>query len=245
MMAFFELMKETYTRRGYIRIVHICWILIYMVLFCFPFSQEVWQWGPFLLIWSGCLLPILLSAGVFGDDIASGRIALIITKPIPTYFLFLCRACGLLVQSILHFVIVSSIIFVLHRLTNRGDASNLLSWTISSFLLSATWITLSTTLSVLVKREHNAIVLILATIGIFVLFSILMAFYPDELATKWITQVFKYIFPPVGILFELSEQGFSYRQTLGVVLHLFGLLSVYSFLGIYFLSIKQFNLKQD
>jgi len=210
-----------------------------------PFSQEIWHWGPFLFVWSGSLLPILLSAGIFGDDIASGRIGVLIIKPIPIYSLFMYRVIGLLLQCIIHIVVVGSIVFTLHRLTGHGSTHNFMLWMISSILLSATWITLSTTLSVFVKREHNTIIIIVATISIFLLLSSLVNFYPTSVITRCTTAIVKYTLPPIEILFSLCKEHYTANQIVGVVLHLMGLLFLYCVLGIWFLTSREFNLKQD
>ena len=75
------LIAETFLRKASIRFMHLCWLGTYAAIFLIPLPPEAWQWGGFVFAWSGCLLALALSAGIFGDDIASGRIRMMVTEP--------------------------------------------------------------------------------------------------------------------------------------------------------------------
>jgi hypothetical protein len=79
-MKAYELIKETFSRRGYIWIVHIVWLALYG-MFWWLFLPSGPEFGRFIFIWGGFFLPLALTAGIFGDDIASGRICVLVTKP--------------------------------------------------------------------------------------------------------------------------------------------------------------------
>ena len=98
-MKAYELIMETVLRKTFIRVLHIAWLGTYAAIFLIAFPPELWNWGAFLFGWSGCLLPLLLSAGIFGNDIASGRITLLVTKPVRLRDLYLYRLLGLSLQG--------------------------------------------------------------------------------------------------------------------------------------------------
>ena len=80
-MRAYELMKETFSRKMHIWIVHVVWLVLYACFWVLFLNEEEDVFGQYLFIWGGFLLPLALSAGIFGDDIASGRIRVLMTKP--------------------------------------------------------------------------------------------------------------------------------------------------------------------
>ena len=75
-MRAYELMKETLSRKMYIYIVHLSWFAIYGLLFTLRVQEEESFHGV-LFVFGGFFLPLALSAGIFGDDISSGRICVL------------------------------------------------------------------------------------------------------------------------------------------------------------------------
>jgi len=82
-MRAYELIKETFCRKIYILIVHLSWLILYGAFWWLflPRASELSEFGRFIFIWGGCFLALALSAGIFGDDISSGRICVLVTKP--------------------------------------------------------------------------------------------------------------------------------------------------------------------
>lgn len=239
-MRAYELMKETLLRKIYIRIVHISWIAIYGLIFLIPFPQETWNWGPFLFAWSGCLLPLLLSSGIFGDDIASGRIRILVTKPFWLGELYLYRLMGMSLQAFLHLVICGCVIFILHGVTGRGNIKNLGLWILSSWLVFNTWAALSTSLSVVVRRALNSMLLFIAIGFVFFFASILETFFPDHTVKVVLEVVLRYTCPPIELLVNLATGKYSMVKDLGCVLYSLVLTTIYSIVGIIILSKRQF-----
>ena len=134
-MRAYELIKETLLRKRFILLLHVGWFIMYGLLFFIDFPQESWNWGGFLFGWSGCMLSLLLSAGIFGDDIASGRICVLIIKPLWPGELYLYRLIGLSLQALVHLLISSAIILTLHSATGRGTIDNLGIWILASWLI--------------------------------------------------------------------------------------------------------------
>lgn len=244
-MRAYELMKETLLRKTYIRIVHISWFATYGLLFLIPFPTDVWNWGSFLFVLSGCLLPLLLSAGIFGDDIASGRISVLITKPLWPGELYIYRLMGLSLQAALHLVVSGSIILILHSATGRGSISNLGLWILSSWLIFNTWAALSTSLSVVVRRAHNSMLLFVAIGFVYFFVSLLLTSLPKHPATLVFLGTLRYVCPPVELLFKLANGKYNLTQSLAYIMHSLVLIVLYSIVGIIILSKRQFKYQPD
>ena len=244
-MRAYELMKETFLRKNYVRIEHISWLAIYGLLFLIPFTSEVWKWGPFLFIWSGCVLPILLSAGIFGDDIASGRICVLVTKPFWLRELYIYRLMGLSLQAVLHLVLAGCIIFILHSGTGRGSIDNLGLWILSSWLVFNTWAALSTSLSVVVRREYNSLLLFVGIGFVYFLVGMLMTFYRDHAAADVFIGFLRYACPPVELLFKLAIGKYSLIKSVACVIHSLALTAIYGIVGVVILSKREFKFQPD
>jgi ABC-type transport system involved in multi-copper enzyme maturation permease subunit len=244
-MRAYELMKETLLRKPYIRIVHISWFATYGLLFIIPFPPEVWNWGPFLFAWSGCLLPLLLSAGIFGDDIASGRISFLITKPLWLGELYIYRLMGISLQAFLHLVISGCVMFILHGATGRGNINNLGLWILLSWLIFNTWAALSTSLSVVVRRGNNSMLLFVATGFTFFFASFLVTSFPDHRATAVLRIVIRYTCPPIELLVNLAGGKYNWIQSFGCVMYSLVLTAFYGIAGIIILSKRQFACVRD
>ena len=116
-MRAYELLKETLCRKLYIWMVHISWLVFYALVYTL-FRPEAEKFGQLVWICSGCFLPLLLSAGIIGDDIASGRIRVLIAKPFWPGELYVYRLTGLSLQAAVHLLLafVLSGLIVLHPL---------------------------------------------------------------------------------------------------------------------------------
>jgi len=244
-MRAYELMRETFLRKTYIRILHTSWFATYGLLFLIPFPTEAWNWGSFLFVWSGCLLPLLLSAGIFGDDIASGRISALITKPLWPGTLYIYRLMGLSLQAVLHLGVSGCIILILHGATGRGSINNLGLWILSSWLIFNTWAAVSTSLSVVVRRAHNSMLLFVAIGFLYFFVSLLLTSFPKYPATVVFLGTLRYVCPPFELLFKLANGKYNLIQSLTYVLHSLVLTVLYSIVGIIILSRRQFIFERD
>jgi len=245
MMKAYTLMIETFLRKASIRLVHLSWFAIYAMIFLFPFGPEMWNWGPFLFGWSGCLLPLLLSEGIFGDDIASGRIRLLVTEPIRSWELYLYRFLGLSFQGAAHLLAASGIVLLLHLLTGRGSMAGFGGWMLASWLIFNTWAALSTSLSVVVKRAHNAMILFIATAAVFFTLSLLTSFFPQSPALGVVLDVVRYTCPPVELLANIGFGKTSVLGGTGSVAHSLLLTMVYGAIGMVLLGRREFKYVAD
>jgi ABC-type transport system involved in multi-copper enzyme maturation permease subunit len=244
-MKAYEIIMETVRRRTYLRIIHVAWFGIYAAVFLIPFPPGTWTWGSFVFVWSGCLLPVLLSAGIFGNDVASGRISLLITKPIRLGELYIYRLLGLSLQGAVHLIAVGTLILILHRLTNRGNDENFLTWLLVSWLVFNTWAALSTTLSVVVKREHNAMLLFFATTVAIFGISFAASFYPDHKLTAVFLGFVRWACPPVELMGRIALDFSSLWQSLDSIAHSLMLTVLYGALGIILLNRREFKYARE
>ncbi len=244
-MKAYALITETFRRKASIRIVHASWLGIYAATFLFPFGPEMWHWGPFLFGWSGCLLPLLLSEGIFGDDIASGRIRLLVTEPIRPRELYLWRFLGLSLQAAAHLWLVGALILLLHRLTGRGSVDRFVVWMLASWLLFNVWAALSTSLSVVLRRAHNSMILFIVTAGVFLVLSMLTSFFPKSTGVHVLRRVVRYTCPPVELLGSTAAGKFSLLQGFGSVTYSVMLTALYGAAGIVLLGRREFKYIAD
>jgi ABC-type transport system involved in multi-copper enzyme maturation permease subunit len=195
--------------------------------------------------WSGCLLPLLLSAGILGDDIASGRISLLVTKPIRPSELYLYRLLGLSVQVTVHLVIASAVILVLHQLTGRGSVDHFATWWVATWLIFHAWAALSASLSVVVKRANNSMLLFVATGLAVYLMATLKAFLPDAMYTKAFEGILRYAGPPIEFLSEMGAGKSGVLHGVGSVGHSLVLTVLYGGIGILLLGHREFKRTGD
>jgi len=248
-MRVWELIKETLWRREYLWIVHVIWLACY-VGFWWLLLPDPEEFGNFLFVWGGLLLPLALSAGIIGDDIASGRICVLVTKPFWLGKLYIYRFLGLSVQGAVHFFLAGVLVLVLHVITGRGTMSGVGRWLLSTWLLFNTFAALSTSLSVVVKRAHNALLLFVATLTVFVVASILLYSVQGNVLEPIVTGFFRYPFPPLELLHNLGKGEYA-KQTLSLggwqvatsaacAAHSVLLTAVYAGIGIRLLTRREF-----
>jgi ABC-type transport system involved in multi-copper enzyme maturation permease subunit len=241
----YVLITETFRRKLSIRIVHLAWLASYAPMFLIPFRPNTWQWGGFLFAWGGCFLPLALSAGIFGDDIASGRIRMLVTEPIRPMELYFYRFLGLSLQGAAHLLAAGVLLLALHRLTGRGDIDHFAAWMLASWLIFNTWTALSTTASVLVRREHNSTLVVLATIAVAFPLYMLLLFFEDSLGTKIYHEIVRHVGPPVELLVRRGRGKCRLAGGVASVAHSLLLTVLYGAAGIALLGRREFKYVAD
>jgi len=239
------LMAETFLRKASIRFLHLCWLGTCAAIFLIPLPPEGWQWGGFVFAWSGCLLPLVISAGIFGDDIASGRIRMAVTEPIRLWEFYLYRFLGLSLQGAVHLVAAGALILVLHRLTGRGGLNHFAAWLLASWLIFNAWVALSTSVSVVARRDQNSMLVLLGTIAVVFPLYMLMLFFEDSLGTKIYHEIVRYAGPPVELLVQLGRGECSLSGYVAGVAHSLGLTVLYGAVGILLLNKREFTYVAD
>lgn len=241
-MRAYELIKETFLRRSYILVVHVVWLAIYAVLFLLPVNDSL-KWGKVPFFLCGFMLSLILSSGIFGNDIASGRITVLITKPMPISMLYIWRFVGLAIQGIMHLFFSGLIIFFLHSLTGKGSIQNLIFWLFLSWMLFNTWLALSITVSVFTRRGHNFMVLILGTLLVIALRTVLLM-SPNPIS-KVLVATIRYIFPPVELLLACGQEAWLFPQKMRLFGYVIALIIVYAGIGITILANREFKRQND
>jgi ABC-type transport system involved in multi-copper enzyme maturation permease subunit len=253
-MRAYELIKETFLRRGYIWMVHAIWLALYG-LFWWLFIPDEEEFGRFLFTWSGFFLPLALSAGVFGDDIASGRICVLVTKPFWSGQLYIYRLLGLSLQAAVHLLLAAGLIGILHALMRRGSLEGLGLWLLASWLLFNTCAALSTSLSVVVGRAYNSLVLFVVIATGYVVVNLLTSLLRQHASAGTFMSFIKYPWPPFELLskfaggeheeYGLTVARFGLVKSIGCVLHSLMLTAAYGVIGIILLSRRQFSCMRD
>jgi hypothetical protein len=139
------------------------------------------------------------------------------------------------------------IMYVLTTLTARGFVDRLWLWMLGTWLVANTWLAISASLSVIVRREHNAIILILGTLVGAISLGNLIQFWPDHIITLLLTRVIKYGGPSVEFVINLAKQGLkgNFAHAVGYMLYSLGLTMVYSVIGIMLLENREFKNQPD
>jgi hypothetical protein len=253
-MRAYELMKETFFRRTYIWMVHVIWLALYGG-FWWLFLPTTPEFGRFLFIWAGFFLPLALSAGIFGDDIASGRICVIVTRPFWAGELYLFRLLGLSLQAVVHLALAGALVLVLHAITRKGQVDGLGVWLLATWLLFNTCAALSTSLSVVIGRAFNSLLLLVAVVTVYFLVGLLSLYLRDEASVGALASFIRYPWPPFELLYKFAagEWGqyapmvgkYSLNKSVACVVHSLLLTGVYSVIGIVLLGRQQFSRVRD
>jgi hypothetical protein len=148
-------------------------------------------------------------------------------------------------QGAVHLIAVGALIVTLHHFTNRGSAENFLAWLLVSWLIFNTWAALSTTLSVLVKREHNAMLLFFATTVVIFGISFVGSFYPDHKLTAVFLGLVRWACPPVELMGRIGLGLTSLWQGLDSVAHALLLTVLYGAIGIILLGRREFKYARE
>jgi ABC-type transport system involved in multi-copper enzyme maturation permease subunit len=249
-MRAYELIKETFCRKLYILIVHLSWLTIYGGFWwlTLPRASEVSSFGRFIFIWGGFLLPLALSAGIFGNDISSGRICVLVTKPFWPGELYIYRLLGLSLQAAVHFILAWCVVFILHAFMRKGSMNGLGMWLFASWLLFNTCAALSTSLSIVIGQAYNTLLLLVVIIGGSFIVTYLMSVMKQQEETGVFINFIRFACPPFNLLnkFAGGEFGrFSITKSVACVVHSLILTVAYSIAGIVLLSRRQFSSERD
>ena len=253
-MRAYELLKETFFRRTYIWVVHLSWFAIY-ALFWLLFLSTGQEAGQFIFLWSGFLLPLALSPGIFGDDIASGRVCVLVTKPFWIGELYLYRLLGLSLQGTVHILLAGGAIFVLDLLMGRGTPNSLGSWLFSTWLLFHACAALSTSVSVAVKRSYNALLVFFGVVLVYLMTDALAGYWLEYGAAETVRNIIRFVGLPFGLLHHLAKGDYGkYSLTVGkyssiksaaCTVHCLILTTIYAAVGILILTRRQFSSERD
>jgi hypothetical protein len=229
----YELIKETFCRKSFIPITHVVWCALYI---CF-FYVEPAQWGQVLFIVSGILLPLILTAGVYGDDYSSGRMSVLLTRPVGIAPLYLYRLFGVTLQGILNMTAAIGVILLVRQWTGYDDIGKFWIWPAVSGLMFMAWASFSASLSVCMKQAYNFIFIMIGMIVISFLISFIHN--PEDIPGRSLLAIIKYAFPPVELLGRLAKENLSPMRATAYVVHALGLTAFYSLVGIVLLSKRE------
>jgi len=250
----YELIKETFFRKPFIWVVHMAGFAVYALfwLLFLPSDQEA---GMFLYYWGGFFLPLALSAGIFGDDIASGRISVLATRPIELAEVYIFRLLGLSLQGAVHLFLAGAGICLLDMCLGKGTPNSLGLWLWATWLLFNACAALSTTVSVVVARSYNALLVLALVMFAYFFLDVLGGYWVEDRLAEIMKTLLRHAGPPFRLLqrvahgdygkFSLSVGRYSLTKSLACVLHCVILTSVYALIGIQILMRRQFFSKRD
>lgn len=247
-----EIFKETLMRRSAIRRLHLGYLVVYAVVYASlsvasP-STNPPRWGMWLFVWSGCVFPVLLTMGIFGGDIASGRMMQLVTKPMSLRALFLWRCLGVYIQCVVHLSISYGFIFIAASRTNAHVAGDLGSWFLASLVIAPVWIALSATVSTCVSRDFNVAVVFIGAIAIFMILQATDAFAAimDMPALSRAVEVIGiYCLPSVVLLCKLGMRQSTGVETVLAVVHPVVITALCATIGIVILNHREFTRERD
>lgn len=242
-MRAYELLRETFSRKLYIGIVHISWLAFYGLTYVL-FVPEAEEFGQMLWLCSGCLLPLLLSTGIIGQDISSGRIRTLVTKPFWPGKIYLYRLVGLSLQGAVH-LILAGILLILLRCTAKSPDLNIYLWLFASWLLFNVWAALATAVSVIVPRGYNSLVLFVALVLLSLVVGIVAInphLYPGG---RLFLDIVRYACPPFALLSSLARGKLDLIKEAIVIGHSFLLVWLYSAIGLLLFVHRQFTSQRN
>jgi hypothetical protein len=238
-MYAWALMVETYRRWPLIRLVHVLFLIIYAALLVLSVCQDELPPPELILFLIGVALPLALSMGIFGNDIASGRFRELAAEPLPLSAYYFCRVTGLLIQGALHLAFLGGSLLLLHAITGLGSIDYLGQALFVTFVLYATFATLSTSISVFAKAGADILIIILP----FLLYIAMYFVRKERISPAWAwfldwgLTAGKYALPPVFLL----DKCVTWRGAIGVALHGSGLILIYALFAIILLHRKEFK----
>jgi hypothetical protein len=249
-MRAYELIKETLFRRTFIWVVHLVWFGIYAVFWLLFLPSNV-EAGEFLFMWGGFFLPLALSAGIVGDDIASGRICVLATRPFWLGQLYIYRLLGLSLQGAVHILLAGGLVFVLDVLLGEGTPNSLGVWLLSSWLLFNACAGLSTSLSVVVGRSYNSLLTFFGVVVVYLLLDVLAGYWLEYGAAEVMRNVIRHAGLPFGLLrglakgdygkYSLSVGKYDSVKSVACVVHCLILTAAYAGAGILILTRRPFS----
>ncbi|MDI6450787.1 hypothetical protein [Anaerobaca lacustris] len=247
-----EILKETLMRRRAVRRLHLAYLgvyaVVYIALSAVSSSVDPPQWGMWLFAWSGCAFPVLLTVGLFGGDIASGRMMQLVTKPISLGTLYLFRVFGVYIQCVIHLSICYGSIFLVSAWTNTATAGNLGPWFVASLLIAPAWMTLSATVSTFVSRDFNVAVVFIGAIATFMVLQsadVVGAIMGFPAMSKAVETIGIYAVPSVVLLCRLAMRPCAATEGFVAVIHPMVMTVLYAAIGIGILNQREFMRERE
>jgi ABC-type transport system involved in multi-copper enzyme maturation permease subunit len=236
-MRLYELVKETVLREPLVLVAHLALFGLYIMLGLLP-TRGATQWGKPLFLLAGIFLPMLVTRGIFGDDIATGRITVLATEPMRFATLYLGRLAGVVAQCVVHLAVGSGIFLVISLALGKGSFVNFPLWLLGALCLFTAFAALSCTLSLIVKGSYNFMALLFGTAAFGLMVSLMG---PAATGLSGVlVRVVKYAFPPVQLLGAMCRGATPVEAALRCG-HAALLAAVYATIGVIILNKREFR----
>jgi hypothetical protein len=147
------------------------------------------------------------------------------------------------------------VLVVAHAILHKGTTEGLVPWLVASWLLFNTCASLSTSLSVVVGRAYNSLLLLVLVVTGYFILNVLMGYLRQQPVTGVFVGFIRYAWPPFELLYKFGagERG-QYALTFGrygltlstaCVAHSLMLTVAYSVIGIVLLGRREFSRVRD
>lgn len=226
-MVAYAVLRESVLRKNTILVAHVLLPVIYIA--CIPLHIPV---GVAVFALGGIALPLVLTNGIWGNDISSGRIRMLALTPVGVERIYLWRLAGVLSQGVVH-LLAAACVQVLGNTMDAGHDGPWFVWTLATFFLFCAMASFSSALSVVVRGEHNA--------PLIVLILVLLVFGHESLArespsalirvSKGALMYASWLFPPITGLMRACYQGRSVLDVAGLCLVACAQACVYGTIG--------------
>ena len=152
-------------------------------------------------------------------------------------------------------LLAGTLIVSLHTFTNKGSIHGLGWWLLASWLLFNTVAAMSTSLSMVVGRAFNSLLLLIIIVTGYFMIMMLGGMLGTEGGRSVFMRFIHYAWPPFAMLkkfaggeygkFALTVGPFSVAKSTACVIHSFFLTALYSVVGIILLCRREFSRVRD
>jgi hypothetical protein len=189
------------------------------------------------------------------SDVASGRICVLATKPLRFGEFYIYRLLGLSLQGAVHLLLGGGMVFALDALLGRGTPNRLGLWLLAAWLLFNACAALSTSLSVVLKRAYNSLVVFLGVALFYLLLGVLAGYWLEQGTADFMRKLIRFAGPPFSLLHKMAQGEYGkYSLTVGkygftrivaCTVHCAILTTVYATIGVLLLTRRQFSSQRD
>ena len=152
-------------------------------------------------------------------------------------------------------LLAGGVVVVLHTLTGKSNIDGLGVWLLATWLLFNACAALSTSLSIVVGRAFNSLLLLVLVVTVYFVMGLLQTYLGHAAMPGRLASLIRYPWPPFELLYKFAagEWGtyaptvgkYSVPQSLACIVHSLILTLAYSVIGIVLLSRREYSRVRD
>lgn len=235
----YAVVRETVTRKRTILVAHLILFCLYVAapVVCVPVCAVAYAM-------IGVLLPLVLTNGLWGNDLSSGRVRVLAVTPAGVVRIHIWRLVGMVLQGMLQLVLATLVELAAQRVGGRtGPQEAYTLWIICAFMLFISMTAFSSTISVVVRGEHNGpLIVLLLVVTIFG--QEYLARADSSVTTDILRRVFDIIsftFPPVMLLMRKAVAATSFAAIASGCMLALGQGVLYFLAGLFLLHFQEYR----